>query len=152
MIFYKVFSILIICTTLVLVWHTSFAVETFREGQVVKGEVLELFLSGDLNANFNIANFKHSYCTDKEILLHSYDAKPFNIKLSFQRDLSSQGWNYYSLNPAQPLRLDIFTPEEKASFYALEGNLDLHKNEGYFDAYMLGNKDQRIFLSGYFRC
>ena len=157
MVFYfKVLLTIITCTLLTLMWYASSATETSEGSPVLKGDVLELSLSGALSNQLNINDFKHIRCTNKEIVFLSNNVLPFDVEFSFQGiDLESQDWQYYSLDSTNPFKLDILELRKKdeiASFYALDGSFDLHKGEGYFDASMVNDQGQQLFLSGYFQC
>lgn len=154
MIFYKVSLTLLTLICLTLVWHTSFAVETFKqvEKQFVVERVLELSLSGNFSANLSSVDTNHALCTDKEILLYSNN-EHYQLKLSFQNaNLTAPNWHYFSLSLAQPLKLEILINQEVTNFQSLEGNLDFYKDKGYLYAYLQNQQGKSVFLSGYFKC
>ncbi len=155
-IYFKVLLTLIICTIFALMWHASSAVEASEKSQLINREMLELSLSGTLSAKLDIAKFKYTYCTEKEIVFLSNNVSPFDVRFSFQSNgLDSQGWQHYSLDSTQPLKLNILEFRKKGkttSFHALDGNLDFYKGEGHFDAFMIDDQGRHLFLSGYFQC
>ncbi len=156
--YFKIVLVFLVFLVFALAWYANSAAENLEEKEVLKGERLELFLSGDLSAKLDLVKFKYIHCTDKEIVFHSNNASPFDIELSFEDEgLKSQNWNHYSLSntKSKSLRLNILKSRETnnaANFYALEGNLDFYEGKGYFDVFMVSDKGQRLFLSGYFQC